>query len=113
MTGAPEEHEDDEFLDGEAVEVTPPRPWSPRAQLIAAVLWPSFLAASFATMVFFAFVDPGILHEDAASGVESTRMMAYGVTFFFFWAVTAISSGVSVYLLHTASHADREQDGPG
>ncbi len=53
--------------DYQSAELPPPRPWSTRAQLLAAVLWPSLLAASFATMLFFAFIDPGLLHEGSAA----------------------------------------------
>lgn len=80
----------------------PPRPWSPHAQVLAAVLWPSLLAASFATMLFFAFVDPESLHEGSAANVETFRMTAYGITFFFFWLIAALSSAVSVYLVRTS-----------
>lgn len=79
-----------------------PRPWSPRAQVLAAVLWPSLLAASFATMLFFAFVDPELLHEGVGTDIENSRMAVYGLTFFFFWMVTALSSAVSAYLIRTA-----------
>ncbi len=79
-----------------------PPAWSSRAQVIAAVAWPSFLAAAFATMLFFAFVDPSLLHDASVPDVESTRMTDYGLTFFFFWAVAAISSAVSVYLIRTS-----------
>jgi len=83
-------------------EEQPPRPWSSRAQVLAAVLWPSLLAASFATMLFFAFVDPESLHEGAGADIESSRMPVYGITFFFFWLVTALSSAVSAYLIRTS-----------
>jgi hypothetical protein len=86
---------------GDELDLPPPRPWGTRAQAIAAVLWSSFLAACLATMLFFAFVDPGLIHE-AGLQVEMTRMTGYGVGFFFFWAVAAISSAVSVYLVRTA-----------
>ncbi|MEZ5563248.1 MAG: hypothetical protein R3F27_09885 [Gammaproteobacteria bacterium] len=79
-----------------------PRPWSTRAQLLAAVLWPSLLAASFATMLFFAFIDPELLHDSPAADVETSRMTTYGITFFFFWLITALSSAVSVYLVRTS-----------
>jgi hypothetical protein len=80
----------------------PPRRWSPRTQVLAAVLWPSLLAASFATMLFFAFVDPELLDEVPAADVETSRMTAYGITFFFFWLIAALSSAVSVYLVRTS-----------
>lgn len=93
------------------IEIPPPRPWTVRAQLVAAVAWPSFLAACFATMLFFAFVDPGLLHDESMPGVETTRMTAYGITFFFFWLVAALSSAVSVYLIRTSHIGSRDEDG--
>jgi hypothetical protein len=111
MTGEQTERDDD-WGPGEDVDVPPPRPWSSRAQVLAAVLWSSFLAACFATMLFFAFVDPGMIHEGAAPEMEMTRMTGYGVGFFFFWMVAAIASAVSVYLVRT-SHIDaRDKDDP-
>ena len=77
----------------------PPRPL---AQRVGAILWPSFFAAGVATMVFFAFVDPESLHDGAAADVESFRMTAYGITFFFFWLIAALSSAVSAYLVRTS-----------
>jgi len=88
--------------DYQSAELPPPRPWSTRAQLLAAVLWPSLLAASFATMLFFAFIDPGLLHEGSAAEIEASRMTAYGIAFFFFWLIAALSSAVSVYLVRTS-----------
>jgi hypothetical protein len=77
----------------------PPRPWSAPAQIAAAILWPSFLAACLATMLFFAFVDPELMGHETT--LQISRMTGYGIGFFFFWFVTAISSAVSVYLLRT------------
>ena len=77
-------------------------PWSRRAQAIAAVVWPSFLAAAFATMLFFAFVDPGAMPAALSLAVEFSRMTGYAIGFFFFWLITAISSSMSVFLLRTA-----------
>jgi len=89
------------------------RPWSRRAQAIAAVLWPSFLAAAFATMMFFAFVDPGDMEHAIRLPMEHTQMTGYGLGFFFFWIITVISSAVSVYLLRTARRDSRNNNGKG
>ena len=84
------------------LEIPEQMPWSRRAQAIAAVVWPSFLAAAFATMLFFAFVDPAAMPEAFSLPVEFSRMTGYAIGFFFFWLITAISSGISVFLLRTA-----------
>lgn len=86
--------------------------WSARAQAIAAVLWPSFLSAALATMVFFAFIDPAGLHEVTTPPVELSRTASYGVGFFFFWFVAAMSSAVSAYLLRTAPPHSAGGGGP-
>ncbi|RMF96576.1 MAG: hypothetical protein D6727_07765 [Gammaproteobacteria bacterium] len=83
------------------------RRWSRRAQAVAAVVWPSFLAAALATMLFFAFVDPGEMEEAMTHPLEFNRMTGYGVGFFFFWLIALVSSAVSVYLLRTAHRNSR------
>lgn len=77
-------------------------PWSRGAQAIAAILWPSFLAAGLATMLFFAFVDPESLRDTMVDSLDFGRMSGYGLGFFFFWLVTLVSSAISVFLLRTA-----------
>lgn len=86
------------------------RPWSHRAQLVAAVVWTSFLSAAFATMLFFAFVDPGDLEYAMRLPIEHTRMTGYGLGFFFFWLITGVSSALSVYLLTTARRDQRDKN---
>lgn len=85
--------------DGELVES---KPWRRKTQDVAAVLWPSFLAAGVATMLFFAFFDPAELYPAMAIPYELSRMQGYGIGFFFFWLITAVSSAMSVFLARTA-----------
>ncbi len=78
-------------------------PWSRLAQDMAVTLWPSFLAASVATMFFFAFFDPGVFGEGAMPPRWLThRMAGYAVGFFFFWAICTLSSALTLYLVRTA-----------
>jgi hypothetical protein len=86
------------------------KPWSRKAQAMAAVVWPSFLAACLATMLFFAFVDPQDLQQAMAEPLEFTRMTGYGLGFFFFWLIALVSSAVSVFLLRTARRNSRDKD---
>jgi hypothetical protein len=67
-----------------------------RVQRVSAVLWPSFLAARTATAVFFTFFDPLELFECEGEPPWS-RIAAYSVAFFLFWALCAASSALSVY----------------
>jgi hypothetical protein len=84
--------------------------WSQLAQDTAVTLWPSFLAASVATMFFFAFFDPSLFGEGAALPRWLTHQMAgYAVGFFFFWATCTLSSALTLYLVRTAS-PQRMQD---
>jgi hypothetical protein len=79
-----------------------PRPWSRRRQEVGAIVWSSFLAACFATMVFFAVLDPLLLaDDDAPPSWLASRMTGYALGFFFFWIVTALSAVLSSYLLET------------
>jgi hypothetical protein len=61
------------------------------------ILWPSFLVAAVAEMVFFAFFDP---REFFLFGqpLELSRTAIYSIGFFFFWGFAAVSSGISLYL---------------
>jgi hypothetical protein len=80
---------------------------------VALVLWPSFLAACAASLLFFAAVDP-ILLRDAGprlfAGIE--REAGYALGFLFFWGVGALASALSVYLIRTARVAPRAARGP-
>jgi hypothetical protein len=61
------------------------------------ILWPSFLVAAVAEMIFFAVFDPGELTLFGRS-LELSRTAIYSMGFFLFWAFAAASSGLSLYL---------------
>jgi len=90
-------------------EIPQQKPWSRRWQVYAAVGWSSFLAASFATMLFFAFVDPADYEWMGGESLEKTRMTGYALGFFFFWMVTALTGFVVAYLIRSTRHAARRQ----
>ena len=82
---------------------------SRRRQLIqqwGAILWPSFVAAGLASMVFFAFVDPLRLRDLTFPQHALSRELGYTLGFFMFWAVTAASSAITWYLLRPLRHDD-------
>jgi len=77
--------------------------WPRLGQDIAIVLWPAFIAASFATLVSFAFIDPVLIgNDDYPPPAFATRMGGYAVGFFFFWLICNVSSLVTLYLVRTA-----------
>jgi hypothetical protein len=77
------------------------RPWSQQARQIAAIVWPAFLAAAFATMLFFAFIDPGLIGDSMTPAQEISRMDGYALGFFFFWLITMVSSSISILLIRS------------
>jgi len=76
--------------------------WSRDKQAVYTVAWISFLSAAGATMVFFAFFDPVELggYFDEERSISSDT--GYAIGFFFFWALCAICSGATAFLLRTA-----------
>ena len=88
--------------------------WPRLRQDVAIVAWPSFLVASVATMVCFAFIDPVLVgNDDYPPPAFATHMSGYAIGFFFFWLVSALSSLLTLYLARTArpeSTASHEPD---
>ena len=68
----------------------------------ALVLWPSFLAACAASLLFFAAVDPAMLRDGGPrifAGLD--REAGYALGFLFFWGIGALASALSIYLVRT------------
>lgn len=78
-------------------------------RLLAAVLWPSFLAAAAATVVFFANIDPESLRAATFPEWEIGRRTGYTIGFFMFWAVTAFSSALTLILFRPAQPSKRRK----
>ncbi len=79
---------------------------------VGLVLWPSFLAACVASLLFFAAVDPALL-RDAGPRLfaDLDREAGYALGFIFFWVIGAIASALSVYLIRT-ERGVRRRAGP-
>ena len=77
------------------------KPWGRQARQIAAIIWPAFISAAFATMLFFAFVDPGLIGESMTPAQDIDRMSGYALGFFFFWLITMVSSSISILLIRS------------
>lgn len=75
--------------------------WSQLAQSLWVVIWTSFLAASLATMVFFAAIDPLALSCDGHMSVwTQSRLSGYTIGFFFFWCTCMVAAGLTAFLLY-------------
>ncbi len=80
---------------------------------VALVLWPSFLAACGASLLFFAAVDPALLRDAGPrlfAGLE--REAGYALGFLVFWAIGSVASAVSIYLIRTARAEPRTAGAP-
>lgn len=65
------------------------------------VLWPSFLVAGIAEMVFFTLIDPQLLYF-LGEPVEYSSIATYSIGFFAFWAICAASSLLTIFLQRKA-----------
>lgn len=69
---------------------------APRIQRIIAILWPSFLTAGVATILFFTAFDPKEFLITTRFA-EVSRLGAYTIGFFLFWLLTAGSCLLTCY----------------
>ena len=60
----------------------------PFTQRVVAVLWPSFIVAGVATVIFFTAFDPQVMMQAGGYG-EISRLGGYTIGFFLFWLITA------------------------
>lgn len=70
------------------------------------ILWPSFIVAGFANAVFFTVFDPQDLIA-FGEPVRAGRIAIYSIGFFAFWAVTAASAAMSLFLQKTAAQVNQ------
>jgi hypothetical protein len=80
---------------------------SRRQQLIqhwGAILWPSFIAAGLASVVFFAFVDPLRLQAISFPGTAISRTGLYGRILHVLVGDGTVQRG---HLVPAAAHAER------
>jgi hypothetical protein len=61
------------------------------------ILWPGFIMAAVAELIFFALVDPQDLHLFGQS-LEMSRTAIYSVGFFCFWALMSGTSALTCLL---------------
>lgn len=76
-----------------------------RAPRLIGILWPSFVVAGVAEIVFFTVFDPVELHL-LGDPVAVGPMAAYTIGFFVFWAFTAASSAFTCFLQRGAEEVN-------
>jgi len=64
-----------------------------KCQSLVSLLWPSFLVAGVATIVFFTAFDPLVMTPDVS------RTGAYTLGFFLFWLIGIVSSAGTQYFM--------------
>ncbi len=74
----------------------------PVIQKLIAVLWPSFLTAGVATILFFTAFDPQLIMSVSGYGTVS-RLGGYTIGFFLFWILTAGSCALTCYFQRPCS----------
>lgn len=81
-------------------------PESPAVRRWILTLWPSFLVAGVAELVFFTVVDPQELYL-FGEPVHFSALATYSIGFFLFWAVCAATSVLTCYFQRTARQINR------
>jgi len=67
----------------------------PLVQRVVAVLWPAFIMAGIATILFTVAFDPAVIFID----YDISRLGSYTITFFLFWAFGVITAASTCYFL--------------
>lgn len=76
------------------------------AQRLLWVLWPAFLVAAVAELLFFAAFDPADIHLFGVP-LEMERMPVYTLGFFLFWGATSAASALTVFLQRSPWEVNR------
>ena len=70
---------------------------------IMQVVWPAFLMAGVAELVFFSIFDPFELHF-FGNPLDWSRQAIYALGFFGFWGLGIASSSLTMFLAQTDAH---------
>ena len=71
------------------------------------ILWPSFIVAGVAEVVFFTVFDPVELHMVAQALGVTSHFAWYTVGFLMFWLFAAASSALTCFLQRGANEVNR------
>jgi hypothetical protein len=70
------------------------------------IVWPAFLMAGVLEMLVFAVVDPQDMHW-FGSPLDMSRQAIYTITFFVFWGIAVVSSGMTTLLAMSPFEVNR------
>ena len=79
----------------------------PKVQQVVSVLWPSFLTAGVATILFFVSFDPQLIVAVSGYG-EISRLGGYTIGFFLFWMLTSTSCALTCYFRTPCDDIDKK-----
>ncbi|MCK5395885.1 MAG: hypothetical protein KAJ32_07825 [Gammaproteobacteria bacterium] len=75
----------------------------PVIQRVIAILWPSFITAGIATIIFTTAFDPEIIFVD----YDISRLGVYTISFFLFWLLGAVTAISTCFFLKPCSVTNR------
>ncbi len=78
----------------------------PVIQRVVAILWPSFITAGIATIIFTTAFDPQVIFID----YDISRLGVYTISFFLFWLLGAVTAISTCFFLKPCSVAKRPTD---
>jgi len=67
----------------------------PLIQRVVAILWPSFITAGIATVLFTTAFDPAVIFID----YDVSRLGIYTICFFLFWSFGVVTAAATCYFL--------------
>lgn len=74
---------------------------------MSSVLWPAFMVAAAAELVFFGLIDPLDLQIFDSLQADGDRTSVYSLSFLFFWTVGVVTAMLSEQLHKPASEINR------
>lgn len=75
-------------------------------QKLIQILWPSFIVAGFAEIVFFTIIDPQQLYL-LGKPVDFSDIATYSIGFFGFWLICAASSLTTLFFQQGSEQVNR------
>jgi hypothetical protein len=78
----------------------------PVIQRVIAILWPSFITAGIATILFTTAFDPEVIFVD----YDVSRLAVYSITFFVFWLFGAVTAITTCFFLRPCAVINKPAD---